>query len=357
MRFSLSRNLAYILLVLAGCLIVSLIFSFVMMVNYAFLPSIHLDPKQYELWLLSDVFEDKLISFSLSQLEKDIFQSFFIYSMIFTLLVFGASGCFIRWQNRPLLALTKAINRLGKGESPPALSEKGTVEIKGLIKAFNQMNEDIKKRSNDRTLLLVGVSHDLRTPLTRICLAAEMLSKADAFLAKGIIKDTTECNAIISQFMDYLRTSEMQNKQRIDLNNLVQSIAADYQNEPKVTLKLGPLVGEFFGDPLSLKRAITNLVVNALYYGENWVQITTGICTDKKYLWVAVEDNGKGIAKAERQQLMQPFVRGDVAKDYEGMGLGLSIVKQITEQHQGFFYLSSSEKKGLKAKILLPLAN
>lgn len=438
MRLSSSSNLARTLVVLAGLLIASQIFSFITIVNYALLPSIkqfntilayevsmtmgknviwmngkkyyfeellrrqllaklavtlhdvtdpsaqalfgkamevdiisddlteklnaktvariHLAPQHYELWLASEAFPGQLLRFPLSELHKGAFQPLFIYSMIFTLIVLGGGWWFIRWQNRPLLALAEAARLVGKGKFPPPLPEKGTAEIQAVTIAFNQMNEDIKKLGDDRTLLLAGVSHDLRTPLTRIRLATEMMSKADTCLAKSMIKDTEECDAIISQFMDYLRSDEIKDKQMIGLNDLIRDIApADDENKPKIVLKLGPLVGELYGNPLSLRRAITNLVVNALRYGNNWVQISTGTSKDKKYLWIAVEDNGKGIAKEQRNHFMQPFVRGDASRGSEGTGLGLAIVKRIVEQHQGRFYLLSSDKGGLKAKILLPL--
>ncbi len=315
---------------------------------------IYLAPKHYELWFKSEVFPDLLLRFPLFQFPKGVLLFLLINFIIFILLL-GGGWCFIRRQNSFLLAFTNAANLVGNGVYPAPLSEKGSPEIQAVTKVFNQMCEDLRKREDDRALTLAGISHDLRTPLTRLRLAMELLSKADACLVNSMIKDTEECNALISQFMASLRSSEIKDKQDIALNDLVCDIAKQNKNKIKIELKLGHLIGELYANPLALNRAITNLVINALCYGDDWVQISTGTSKDKKYLWVAVEDNGKGITKAQRHYLMQPFVRGDASKGLKGTGLGLAIVKQIVEQHEGRFYLLNSEKKGLKAKIFLPL--
>ncbi|WP_177342219.1 histidine kinase dimerization/phospho-acceptor domain-containing protein, partial [Klebsiella variicola] len=107
---------------------------------------------------------------------------------------------FIRLQNRPLIALEKAAKMVGRGETPPHLPEQGTLEIRSVTRAFNRMSKGIQALEEDRALLMAGISHDIRTPLTRIRLATEMMSPEDSYLAESIISDTEECNQIISQF-------------------------------------------------------------------------------------------------------------------------------------------------------------
>lgn len=317
---------------------------------------IHLAAQHYELWLVSDVFPDQYLQIPLSELHQGAFNPLFIYSMIITLVVMGGGWWFIQRQNKPLLALEDAANLVGKGQFPPPLPELGSSEICAVTKAFNQMNEDIQKLDQDRALLLAGVSHDLRTPLTRIRLATEMMSPQDKYLAESMIKDTEECNAIISQFMAYLRTDEDKDRVCVDLNALVnQIIEAESSAIAECELELELLQGELWGNEIALRRAITNLLVNAIHYGQDWIRISTGMTQNKNYQWVAVEDDGDGIPEDQYATIVQPFVRGDTARGSEGTGLGLAIVKRIAEQHQGQLILSQSIKQGLKAKMILPV--
>lgn len=138
-----------------------------------------------------------------------------------------------------MVELERAALLVARGEIPPVLPEQGASEIRAVTKAFNQMAEGIKQLEDDRALLLAGVSHDLRTPLTRIRLATEMMSPEDSYLADGMTKDTEECNEIISQFMDYLKSTKKPAMEDIDLNFLLQEVAESeggYENEVELGL-------------------------------------------------------------------------------------------------------------------------
>ena len=141
------------------------------------------------------------------------------------LLIVAGGWLFIRLQNRPLIALEKAAKGVGRGDIPPPLPEKGATEIRSVTRAFNQMSKGIQALEEDRALLMAGISHDLRTPLTRIRLATEMMSPEDSYLAEGIISDTEECNEIISQFMDYLKPVNKESFIEVDLNEIANDIA------------------------------------------------------------------------------------------------------------------------------------
>ncbi len=125
---------------------------------------------------------------------------------------------FIRIQNRPLVDLEHAALQVGRGIIPPPLREYGASEVRSVTRAFNHMAAGVKQLADDRTLLMAGVSHDLRTPLTRIRLATEMMGEQDGYLAESINKDIEECNAIIEQFIDYLRTGQEMPMELADLN-------------------------------------------------------------------------------------------------------------------------------------------
>ncbi|MBV7298704.1 two-component system sensor histidine kinase EnvZ [Enterovibrio paralichthyis] len=439
MRFSPRSNFARTLVVMAGLLIASQIFSYLIILNYALLPSIkqfnkilaheitvmlednvtlsdgkvyHMDEllrrqllaklgvtlhetsepnvmnefdhavpveyltedmseklssptearislasKNYVLWLQSDAFPGYVMRIPLSELQPGDFQPLFFYSMTIALLFIGGGWMFIKAQNRPLAALEHAAQNVGKGKFPPPLPERGPSDIRAVTKAFNQMNEGIRKLEEDRALLMAGVSHDLRTPLTRIRLATEMMSPEDSYLAESMIKDTEECNEIINQFMDYLRSVQLQDMEAIDLNQVAEDVSvADGATGHELEFSKGELVGRLEANEVAIRRAVTNLVVNAVRYGGGWVKISTGTSADRRHQWIAVEDNGPGIAADQIETVLQPFTRGDTARGSEGTGLGLAIVKRIVEQHQGSLKLSGRSGGGLRAQIVLPVA-
>ncbi|KKD58188.1 osmolarity sensor protein [Grimontia sp. AD028] len=318
---------------------------------------ISLESKNYVLWLESEAFSGYVMRIPLSELHQDDFQPLFFYSMFIALLVIGGGWMFIKVQNRPLAALERAAQDVGHGKFPEPLPERGASDIRAVTKAFNQMSEGIRKLEEDRALLMAGVSHDLRTPLTRIRLATEMMSPEDSYLAESMIKDTEECNEIINQFMDYLRSVQLQDMTEIDLNVVAEDVSvADGATGHDLEVSKGELVGKLDANEVAIRRAVTNLVVNAVRYGGGWVKISTGTSADRRHQWIAVEDNGPGIAADQIDTVLQPFTRGDTARGSEGTGLGLAIVKRITEQHNGTLKLNQRSQGGLRAQIVLPVA-
>ncbi|PML79755.1 two-component system sensor histidine kinase EnvZ [Enterovibrio norvegicus] len=318
---------------------------------------ISLDNKSYVLWLSSKAFPGYVMRIPLSELHQDDFQPLFFYSMVIALLMIGGGWVFIKVQNRPLAMLEKAAKDVGQGQFPTPLPERGASDIRAVTRAFNQMSEGIRKLEEDRALLMAGVSHDLRTPLTRIRLATEMMSPEDSYLADSMIKDTEECNEIINQFMDYLRSVQLQDMAAIDLNALTDDVSvADGATGHELDVDKGELIGRLDANEVAIRRAVTNLVVNAVRYGGGWVKISTGSTADRRHQWIAVEDNGPGIAPDQIETVLQPFTRGDTARGSEGTGLGLAIVKRIVEQHKGLLHLTPRSGGGLRAQIVLPVA-
>lgn len=270
------------------------------------------------------------------------------------LLVIGGAWLFIRVQNRPLVELEHAALQVGKGIIPPPLREYGASEVRSVTRAFNQMASGVKLLADDRTLLMAGVSHDLRTPLTRIRLATEMMSKEDDYLAESINKDIEECNAIIEQFIDYLRTGQEMQTEAADLNAIMGEVVAaetGYERQIDSNFASGELLVRV--SPLSIKRAALNLVVNAARYGNGWIKVSTG--RELQRAWFQVEDDGSGIEPALLKHLFQPFVRGDSARSTSGTGLGLAIVQRIIDAHDGVLDVGVSERGGLCVRAYLPL--
>ena len=256
----------------------------------------------YVLWMKIDSLPDSLLRIPLSELQEEDFTPLFRNSLIMALLIVAGGWLFIRMQNRPLIALEKAAKGVGRGEIPPPLPEKGASEIRSVTRAFNQMSKGIQALEEDRALLMAGISHDLRTPLTRIRLATEMMSPEDSYLAEGIISDTEECNEIISQFMDYLKPVNKDSFIPVDLNDIASDVASSEGGyEVQIETQLHLPMKETLGSSIAIKRAVSNLVVNAIRYGNGWINISTGITADNKLVWVCIEDNGPGITGDIRQ--------------------------------------------------------
>ncbi|KLN65527.1 MULTISPECIES: two-component system sensor histidine kinase EnvZ [Vibrio] len=314
-----------------------------------------LGEESYVLWMKIDSLPDSLLRIPLSELQEEDFTPLFRNSLIMALLIVAGGWLFIRLQNRPLIALEKAAKGVGRGEIPPPLPEKGASEIRSVTQAFNQMSKGIQALEEDRALLMAGISHDLRTPLTRIRLATEMMSPEDSYLAEGIISDTEECNEIISQFMDYLKPVNKQSFIEVDLNEIANDVASSEGGyEVQIDTDLHQPLKETLGSPIAIKRAVSNLVVNAIRYGDGWTKVSTGITADNKLVWVCVEDNGPGIEQSQIAKLFEPFTRGDTARGSEGTGLGLAIVKRIVSQHNGSVIVNNRSGGGLKVQISFP---
>lgn len=314
-----------------------------------------LGKESYILWMHIEKLPNSIIRIPLSELQEEDFEPLFRNSLIMALLIIAGGWLFIRLQNRPLLALERAAKGVGRGEIPPPLPEKGANEIRSVTRAFNQMSKGIQELEEDRALLMAGISHDLRTPLTRIRLATEMMSPEDSYLAEGIISDTEECNEIISQFMDYLKPVSSQTFEAVYLNDIARDVAsAEGGYELEIETQMEESIKPALGNPIAIKRAVTNLVVNAVRYGNGWVKVSTGMTADKKLVWVTVEDNGPGIKPNQIGKLFEPFTRGDTARGSEGTGLGLAIVKRIISQHSGSVVMRNRSEGGLIAQISFP---
>ena len=315
-----------------------------------------LGKESYVLWMDIAQLPNSLIRIPLSELQEEDFAPLFRNSLIMALLIVAGGWLFIRLQNRPLIALEKAAQGVGRGEIPPPLPVQGAQEIRSVTRAFNQMSKGIQELEEDRALLMAGISHDLRTPLTRIRLATEMMSPEDSYLAEGIISDTEECNEIISQFMDYLKPVDRDSFQAVFVDDIAREVSSseggyEVQIETDIQESMKPALG----NPIAMKRAVSNLVVNALRYGNGWVKVSTGMTADNKLAWVTVEDNGPGIPQDQIGKLFEPFTRGDTARGSEGTGLGLAIVKRIVSQHQGAVVVNNRSEGGLKAQISFPV--
>lgn len=274
-------------------------------------------------------------------------------ALVILLSLFGAYLIAARI-NRPLRLLVNAADRLRNGEYPQKLPEEGIDELREVSRTFNQMAEALARLDNERTLLLAGISHDLRTPLARLRLAVELLPDDQVnALKNGMVQDIADMDGIIHQFLDFVRGIEGEPTRLTDLNELVISIAERHiRAGHNLTLDLAP-THMIPLRPLAMQRLLGNLINNAFSYGKGEVMISSRITADSIIL--SVQDNGPGIPEAHMARLLRPFERMDAARGNKGgSGLGLAIADRIAKLHKGQLVLQNRPEGGLEARLTLP---
>ncbi len=258
--------------------------------------------------------------------------------------------------NLPLKRLATAALVIGEGGRPAPLPEKGPREIRDANASFNAMVEDLARIEADRVLLLAGISHDLRTPLTRLRLEAE-LSIADDEARQAIQADVEQMDAIINQFLDYARPLDgARTFDDLDLASLARETMADFANDPQLAIEtdLEP-TAPVRADRTDLRRVLFNLVENARRYGRtpgtDRVELT--VRTRDQPPRIEVMDRGVGIPADAIKRMKQPFTRLDPARGQaNGAGLGLAIIDRIAQRHRARFELAPRDGGGLVARIV-----
>ena len=253
--------------------------------------------------------------------------------------------------NRPLKALAAAAADIGQGKTPAPLPEAGPAEIQTLARSFNRMSQDLARLDADRALILAGVSHDLRTPLSRLRLSAEMSASEDQ---AEMIADIAEMDSIIGQFLDFARTQSEEAPAPTDLAALAREVVERKRRLGQVLHEALAPVPEQPLRQLGIRRLISNLVDNALAYAGGEVTVATR--SEGGRLILEVLDRGPGIPPEEAERLKQPFTRLQAARSGKGgSGLGLAIVDRIARHHGGSLDLLARAGGGLIARVSLPL--
>jgi two-component system osmolarity sensor histidine kinase EnvZ len=266
---------------------------------------------------------------------------------------------------RPLKALQKAAQKVGAGETPPRLDEGGPTELATVAAAFNQMSADLAQIDQDRALILAGVSHDLRTPLTRLRMGIEM--SADEDLREGMTADIEEMDKTIGQFLDFARSEGGEAPQAVDVAALVGDVASQYRRRgftvdmaaavppaPAPGVPSGTFQADLALRPQALRRAVSNLIDNALRYAgaENPVELDLGAAAGE--IVIEVRDRGPGIPPQDVERIKRPFARLEEARsNTAGAGLGLAIVERIARSHNGRLELLPRPGGGLIARLVL----
>ncbi|AWI90485.1 ATP-binding protein [Methylorubrum aminovorans] len=287
--------------------------------------------------------------------------------IIFTFVSLGVSLTLLSfWATRaltaPLAGLAAAAEAFGTAEEPPPLPQRGPEEVLALARALDRMRTRLLRLLDDRTQMLAAISHDLRTPITRLRLRAEFIE--DERAREMTLRDLDQMNGLVESALSYVRDGQGAPGEGqttlIDLASVVQTVCDGFSDVgAAVSLERTRHV-LVRGRPDDLQRAITNLVDNAVKYGGG-ARLVMGPAGSGDHPGVAVEviDDGPGIPDAERSAMLQPFVRGDRARNLDaasGFGLGLSIVVAIVEGHGGQLTLENRPGGGFCARIELPLA-
>ncbi len=257
---------------------------------------------------------------------------------------------FLKNQTRPIVNLAKAAEKFGRGEYISEFRPSGAKEIRQAAYEFDRMRKRISIHLNQRSEMLSGISHDLRTPLTRLKLQLALLKQHD--VAQKMGGDILEMEKMLNEYLEFARYQKNEETKMSDINFLIKEIVEKYENK-KIELNLEK-ISEINIRPNSIKRCLTNLIDNGLSYGKN-VNIITKKTINS--VIVMVDDDGPGIPENEYQNVIKPFYKVDQSRglNKSGVGLGLSIANDIVRSHGGNISLDKSPLKGLRVKISLPV--
>jgi len=298
--------------------------------------------------------DGELVSFDSRQSEQSTAWPYRLLASLVVLLaaVIAVSLIAVRWATRPLNALADAADELGRNIDRAPISEAGPLEVARAARAFNTMQSRLVRYLRERTATLAAMSHDLKTPLTRLRLRAELLE--DGELKNKIAQDLEEMESLVRATLNFMRGLESaEAAQPLDMMALLESLQADAEAVGGQVAIKGSTGSPFVARPQALKRCLGNLIDNALKYGKS---ATIQVQDDKEGLLIRIQDQGPGIPEAELERVFEPFYRieGSRGRDTGGTGLGLSIARNIAQLHGGTLTLGNIKEGGLEAVLALP---
>ena len=295
--------------------------------------------------------KDKVIHFIIPK-DKIITSSFrmFVLWLIFpSIILISIAIIFLKNQTRPIVNLARAAERFGKGDYINEFRPSGASEIRKASYEFDRMAKRINRHLNQRSEMLSGISHDLRTPLTRLKLQLAMVNQKD--IVEKMSKDIDEMSKMLNDYLQFAKTQSQEDTTSINLNKLIENIEREVNNnnltvrsEEEINIK---------GRNNALKRCIQNVIQNALDYGKK-VYVTLQKTNTR--IIVIVEDDGPGIPPDQYKNVFKPFFRLDKSRSLNnsGVGLGLAIVEDVVNSHGGNIQLGVSKFEGLQVKISFP---
>jgi signal transduction histidine kinase len=259
----------------------------------------------------------------------------------------------VRRLTAPLRELALAADRLGRGESVPSIADAGPEEVRRTTRAFNRMQERLKRFVDDRTRMLAAISHDLRTPITTLRLRAEFVE--DDETRSKMIETLDELQRMVEATLTFVREEASSEETRtVDLAALAESVVDDLADLGRDASMGAAERQPYACRPVALKRALRNLVENAIAYGR---RARVALTRTADELVITVDDDGPGIASDEIERVFAPFVRLEPSRNQEtgGIGLGLAIARNIARAHGGDISLVNRTEGGLRASLRLPV--
>ena len=257
---------------------------------------------------------------------------------------------FLKNQTRPITALAKAAEKFGKGEEIEEFKPSGASEIRQAGLEFDKMRKRILRHLNQRSEMLSGISHDLRTPLTRMKLQTAFIK--DKNISSKLVEDIDEMEKMLNEYLQFTSSSYLEKDELFNLSELLDQIIKKYSNQD-ISCSLIERV-YLSGRKNLIKRSINNLIDNALKYGKN---VNVELSKKNNEIFIKIEDDGPGIPEKEYSNVFKPFYKIDKgrAETKSSVGLGLSIASDIIRSHGGNIKLAKSKLKGLEVRIFLPV--
>ena len=266
------------------------------------------------------------------------------------LLLITIAIIFLKNQTRPIVNLAKAAERFGRGENIDEYRPSGALEIRQAGLEFDKMRKRIMRHLNQRSEMLSGISHDLRTPLTRLKLQLSFMKDKDLSIKMSL--DIDEMEKMLNEYLQFTSSSYLEKDETFDISELIK-ITIDKYNNDKITKEIIPRV-YMNGRKNLIQRSLNNLIDNSIKYAEN---INLHLSKKNNSIIITIDDDGVGIPKEELENVFKPFYKVDKSRgdSKSSVGLGLSITSDIIKSHGGNILLEKSPLNGLRVKIFLPL--
>ena len=295
--------------------------------------------------------DDEVIEFLVPKemISPSSVRLFVLWTTLPSIILILIALIFLKNQTKPLVRLAKAAERFGKGNYINDFRPSGASEIRKAAYEFDRMAKRINRHLNQRSEMLSGISHDLRTPLTRLKLQLAMVNQKE--ISEKMFKDIDEMESMLNDYLQFAKTQTQEETSFINLSEIFNSIKKKLNNENLILKNFENV--NLKGRVLSLTRCFENVIQNGLTYGKKvYVKVQKGT----NILTIFIEDDGPGIPEDQYKNVLKPFVRLDKSRNLNqsGVGLGLAIVEDIVNSHGGSIQLGKSKYKGLQVKISLP---
>ena len=295
---------------------------------------------------------DKIIQilFPKEKIAPSSVRLFILWITLPSLLLISIAIIFLKNQTKPIVNLAKAAERFGKGDFISGIRPSGAAEIRKAAYEFDRMAKRVERHLKQRSEMLSGISHDLRTPLTRLKLQLAMLNQKE--ISKKMSNDIDEMESMLNNYLQFAKSQTQEESTAININELFKEIIMEKDNKDLHLNLIGEIV--LVGRRNALKRCFNNIIENGLNYAKN---VYLDVSKSANRLNIFVEDDGPGIPIDQYKNVFKPFFRLDESRNLNqsGVGLGMSIAEDIVRSHGGNIELNDGKYKGLKVKISLPL--